>query len=71
MDTELVAYATEQIVSEQSYSYADLLEAYTAGHVRLLKAIIREGLVKEVFAGNFISRHQLRAASSVSASLKK
>lgn len=65
VDTELVAYATEQIVSEQSYSYADLLKAYSAGHVRLLKAIAREGCVKEVLAGDFISRHRLRAASSV------
>ena len=71
VDTELVVYATEQIVSEQSYSYADLLKAYSAGHVRLLKAIAREGCVKEVLAGDFISRHRLRAASSVSASLKK
>lgn len=71
VDTGLVAYATEQIVSEQSYSYADLLKAYSAGHVRLLKAIAREGCVKEVLAGDFISRHRLRAASSVSASLKK
>ena len=47
VDTELVVYATEQIVSEQSYSYADLLKAYSAGHVRLLKAIAREGCVKE------------------------
>jgi len=36
-----------------------------------LKAIAREGCVKEVLAGDFISRHRLRAASSVSASLKK
>ena len=71
VDKELVAYATEQIVSEQSYSYADLLKAYSAGHIRLLKAIAREGCVKEVLAGDFISRHRLRAASSVSASLKK
>ena len=71
VDTGLVAYAMEQIISEQSYSYADLLKAYSAGHVRRLKAIAREGCVKEVLAGGFISRHQLRAASSVSASLKK
>lgn len=71
VDKELVANATGQIVSEQSYSYADLLRVYSAGHIRLLKAIAREGCVKEVLAGDFISRHQLRAASSVSASLKK
>lgn len=66
-----IAYAVEQIVAEQSYSYADLLKAYPAGHVRLLKAIAREGCVKEVLAGDFISKHRLRAASSVSAALKK
>jgi len=71
VDMELVAYAMKQIISEQSFSYADLLKAYSAGHVRLLKAIAQEGCVKEVLAGDFISRHRLRAASSVSASLKK
>lgn len=71
VDMKLMAYATEQIISELSYSYADLLKAYSAGHVRLLKAIAREGCVKEVLAGDFISIHKLRAASSVSASLKK
>lgn len=71
VDMELVAYATEQIISELSYSYADLLKAYPAGNVRLLKAIAREGCVKEVLAGDFINKHKLRAASSVSASLKK
>lgn len=71
VNMELMADATKQIVSEQSYSYANLLKGYSAGHVRLLKAIAREGCVKELQAGDFISRHRLRAASSVSASLKK
>lgn len=67
----LVSYAVEQIVTEQSYSYEGLLKAYSAGHVRLLKAIAKEGCVKEVLAGDFISKYRLRAASSVSAALKK
>ena len=71
VDMELVAYATEQILSEYSYTYADLLKAYTSGQVRLLKAIAKEGCVKEVLAGDFISTYRLRAASSVSAALKK
>ena len=66
-----ITYAMEELVAEQSYSYADLLKAYPAGHVRLLKAIAQEGCVKEVLAGNFISKHKLRAASSVSSALKK
>ena len=68
---ELVSYAVEQIVAEQSYAYATLLKAYSAGHVRLLKAIAHEGCVKEALAGEFISKYRLRAASSVSAALKK
>ncbi len=71
VDDTLVEYAVQQIVAEQSYSYADLLKAYSPGHVRLLKAIAQEGCVKEVLAGDFISKHRLRAASSVRTSLKK
>ena len=71
VNMDLAEYATQQIISELSYSYADLLKTYPIGQVRLLKAIAREGCVKEILSGNFISRHQLRAASSVSASLKK
>lgn len=32
----------QQIISAQIPSYTDLLKAYSAGHVRLLKAIARE-----------------------------
>ena len=71
VDIDLVEYADKQIVSELSYFYADLLTAYSAGHVRLLKAIAKEGCVKEVLSGDFISRHRLRAASSVNSALKK
>ena len=71
VDIELVTYAIEQILSEYSYTYADMLKAYSSGQVRLLKAIAKEGCVKEVLAGDFISAYRLRAASSVSAALKK
>lgn len=71
VDAPLVAYATEQIVSEMSYSYADLLKAYSPGHVRLLKAIAQEGCVKEVLSGDFIAKYRLRAASSAKSALKK
>ncbi len=71
IDMQLLTDAIEQIVAEQSYSYANLLKAYSANNVRLLKAIACEGCVREVLSGGFIGRHNLRAASSVSASLKK
>ena len=68
---ELIDYAKAEIIQELSYSYADLLKAFSAGNTRLLKAIAQEGIVKEILAGSFISKHRLRAASSVSTSLKK
>ena len=49
----------------------NLLNAYPSGSVRLLKAIASEGCVKEVSSGDFISKHKLKAASSVSSALKK
>lgn len=71
VNDNLLSYAMQQIIAEQSYSYADLLKVYSAGSVRLLKAIAREGAVKEPLAGSFVNKHNLRAASSVSSSLKK
>lgn len=71
VNMELVALAYNQIISELSYYYADLLRAYPAGNVRLLKAIALEGCVKEVYAGDFIAKHRLRATSSVKSSLQK
>ncbi|MCD8202744.1 MAG: ATP-binding protein [Prevotella sp.] len=71
VNEELVVNAMDQIISEQSYSYADLLKAYPEGCIRLLRAIAREGCVKEVMSGDFILKYNLRAASSVSSALKK
>lgn len=71
VDTELVDYAVGQIIYEFSYSYANLMKSQTPGNVRLLKAIAYEGCVKEIMSGSFIAKHKLRAASSVSTSIKK
>jgi hypothetical protein len=60
VDAGLIDYAVSQILAEMSYSYADLLRTYSAGNVRLLKAIAKERCVKEILAGNFISRNNLR-----------
>ena len=48
-----------------------LLTAYPSGSVRLLKAIASEGCVKEILSGDFITKHRLKAASSVNSALKK
>ncbi len=71
VDEELLLHATQQLISELSYSYVDLLRAYPDGNVRLLKAIAHEGCVKEVMSGEFIAKYSLRAASSVNSALKK
>lgn len=71
VNEELVNYAISEIISDYSYSYADLMKAYPSGNIRLLKAIAKEGCVKEILSGNFITKYRLRAASSVSTSLKK
>jgi AAA+ ATPase superfamily predicted ATPase len=71
VEASMIGLATSEIISEFSYSYADLLKSYSAGNIKLLKAIACEGCVKEVLAGNFITQYRLRAASSVSSSLNK
>ena len=71
IDVTLVETAIQEILNEQCYSYAELMNAYSDGCVRLLKAIAREGCVKEVMAGDFIAKHRLRAASSVKSVLNK
>ena len=53
------------------YAYENLLNAYPAGSVRLLKAIASERCVKEILSGDFISRHKLKAASSVNSAIKR
>lgn len=70
-DQQLLTYAIQEIISEMSYSYADLLRSYSNGQRQLLRAIAKEGCVKEILSGDFISRHNLRATSSVRTALNK
>lgn len=63
--------AIKALVAENSYNFENLLESYPPGCVRLMKAIAAEGAVKEINAGEFIMRHQLKATSSVNKSLAK
>lgn len=71
VNLESVEFAINQVVSEYSYSYIDLLNSLTASNVRLIEAIASEGCVKEIYAGEFVSKYKLTGASSVSASLTK
>ena len=70
-DKNLVTHVVDEIIEESVYSYEILLAAYSAGNIRLIKAIAKEGRVKEINSGEFISKYDLKAASSVNTSLKK
>lgn len=70
-DDALTEHAIGEIVSESAFTYENLLAAYTPANVKLLKAIAKEKIVKEITSGEFIAKYSLRAASSVKSSLKK
>lgn len=70
-DMAAVERAIEQLVAENTYGFENLLAAYPHGSVRLLKAIAKEGKVREINSGEFIACHHLKAASSVNAALRK
>lgn len=69
-DQEKVAHAIREIVAENEYGYQNLLAAYTAGAIRLVKAIAKERVVPEINAGTFIAKYKLKAASSVNTALR-
>lgn len=71
IDMQMISIAIKEIISEFSYAYIDLMRAYSQGNINLMRAIASEGCVKEILAGNFIKKHDLKAASSVNSSLKK
>lgn len=71
IDEQLISNALTEIIEESTYAYENLLTAYPSGSVRLLKAIASEGCVKEILSGDFITKHRLKAASSVNSALKK
>jgi len=70
-DINLVNHVVSEIVNESGYTYESLLSAYPPNCIRLLKAVAKEVNVKEINAGSFITRHNLKTASSVNSSLKK
>ena len=70
-DMDAVQRAVGQLVAENAYYFESLLAAYPSGSIKLLKAIAKEGVVREINSGEFIARHNLKAASSVNAALHK
>ena len=70
-DPDLVRWAVARIVDESTYTYETILANYSAGNIRLLKAIAKEGCVREINSGDFLAKYKLKAASSVNSFLKK
>lgn len=71
IDPELVQECVSDILTENEYYYQHLLRAYTKGQASLLKAIAKEKKVREILAGSFISKYELKATSSVKSALKR
>lgn len=67
---DMVNQALSEIIAENEYGYQNLLAAYAAGAVRLIKAIAREGIVTEINAGTFIAKYRLKATSSINTALR-
>lgn len=70
-DIGMVDYVIGEVVAESTYTYENLLAAYPASNIRLLKAIAKAGCVREINSGDFITEYRLRAASSVNSALKR
>lgn len=66
-----VKRTVEGIIAESVYNFGNVVESLPPGSVRLMRAIAREGAVKEINAGAFIAKHGLKATSSVNVSLAK
>lgn len=71
LNIQQVSFAINEIISESTYTYENILSAYPASSIKLIKAIAKEKCVKEINSGAFISTYKLKAASSVNTALKK
>lgn len=71
IDGSNVLIAIREILSDNEYYYQSILRAYSKGQGKLLKAIAKEDLVKEILSGGFLAKYGLNAASSVRGSLKR
>ena len=61
----------DELVAEAESFYFDLLRSQTAAEQSILKAVGREGVVKSISGGDFITRNALPAASIVRSAAAK
>lgn len=70
-DEELVHRALFELLEENSYSYQELLNAYTTVQVNLLKAVAKEKVVTQIKSGWFVHKYKFNNVSSISRALDK
>ena len=61
----------DELVAESESFYFDLLRSQTPAEQSILKAVGREGIVKSISGGDFISRNALPAASTIRSAAAK
>ena len=66
-----VRSVVEDLIHEKSWEFATVLNSLPEGAQRLVKAVAKEGKVKEITSGSFIAAHSLKGSSSVHLSLKR
>lgn len=71
VNMELVQESILDILRENEFYYQHLLQVYSRGQVKLVKAIAKEKKVKEITAGSFITKYGLTATSSVKSALDR
>lgn len=70
-DDTILFEALYELIEENSYSYQELLNAYSTVQANLLKAVAKEKIVAQINAGNFISKYGLKNVSSITRALNK
>lgn len=70
-DETLVFKAINQLIEENSFYYQEILRAYSHVQVKLIEAIAQERQVSQINSGEFISKYELKNASSVNRALSK
>ncbi len=70
-DKTIIYRAVQELVDEGVYGYQLLLSASSGVDIKLMKAIAKEEIVKEINSGQFIHKYLLKAASSVNMAIKR
>jgi len=68
--TEIVENAIQEIILENEFIFQNYLSLLTNNQAKIIKAIAKEESVSAVNSNKFISKHNLKAASSVNTALK-